>query len=224
MGSRFLVDSHKRLPATSTTPPEKRRTTSPIIQVEQRPATGQKTLEKGLRRGEALGLRLCDLHFLPTSASLGCAIDGPHLHVLPRHNSNHARVKNDKSRTVPVTAGLIALYERYRTERDECRLARESDFVFVNLYRQPLGEPMKLHAANELMDRLSRRLGQTVTPHMLRHTFGTGAAATTTLDVVAELLGHASLQSTQVYLHPDAARQRAAIEAGALSRHIDAGM
>jgi integrase len=146
----------------------------------------------GLRRGEALGLRLCDLHFLPTSASLGCAIDGPHLHVLPRHNSNHARVKNDKSRTVPVTAELIALYERYRTERDECRLARESDFVFVNLYRQPLGEPMKLHAANELMDRLSRRLGQTVTPHMLRHTFGTGAAATTTLDVVAELLGHAT--------------------------------
>jgi hypothetical protein len=46
MVSRFLVDSHKRLPATSTTPPEKRRTTSPIIQVEQRPATGEETLEK----------------------------------------------------------------------------------------------------------------------------------------------------------------------------------
>src|SRR5271165_2434477 len=47
MVSRFRVDSHKRLPATSTTPPEKRRTTSPIIQIEQRPATGQKTPEKG---------------------------------------------------------------------------------------------------------------------------------------------------------------------------------
>jgi hypothetical protein len=31
MGSHFRVDSHKRLPATSTTPPEKRRTTRPII-------------------------------------------------------------------------------------------------------------------------------------------------------------------------------------------------
>jgi len=46
MASRFLVDSHKRLPATSTTPPEKRRKTDPIIQIEQRPATDQETPEK----------------------------------------------------------------------------------------------------------------------------------------------------------------------------------
>src|SRR6202171_2665044 len=46
MPSRFLVDSHKRLPATSTTPPEKRRKTDPIIQIEQRPATDQETPEK----------------------------------------------------------------------------------------------------------------------------------------------------------------------------------
>jgi integrase/recombinase XerD len=47
--------------------------------------------------------------------------------------------------------------------------ARESAFVFVNLYRPPLGEPMKLHAANALLSRLSHHAGQTVTPHMLRH-------------------------------------------------------
>ena len=35
---------------------------------------------------------------------------------------------------------------------------------------------------------------------MLRHTFGTEAAQATTLDVVAELLGHADLRSTQTYL------------------------
>jgi integrase len=46
---------------------------------------------------------------------------------------------------------------------------------------------MKLHAANELLTRLSRRAGQKVTPHMLRHTFGTGAAQAESLDVVAEL-------------------------------------
>jgi len=176
----------------------------------------------GLRRGEALGLRLSDLHFLPTSTSLGCQIEGPHLHVVPRVNSNQARVKNEKTRVVPVTAGLINLYELYRADRDQCSRARESDFVFVNLYRPPLGEPMKLHAANELLSRLSHRAGQTVTPHMLRHTFGTGAAQAGSLDVVAELLGHASLRSTQTYLHPDIARQRKAVEAGALSRHLEA--
>jgi integrase/recombinase XerD len=141
--------------------------------------------------------------------------------VVPRANSNQARVKNEKPRVVPVTAGLVNLYEVYRADRDQCARARESDFAFVNLYRPPLGEPMKLHAANELFSRLSHRAGQTVTPHMLRHTFGTGAAQAGSLDVVAELLGHASLRSTQTYLHPDIARQRKAIEAGALSRHIE---
>jgi hypothetical protein len=46
MVSRFQVDSHTRLPATSTTPPEKRRTTSPIMQIEQHRATDQETQEK----------------------------------------------------------------------------------------------------------------------------------------------------------------------------------
>jgi integrase/recombinase XerD len=175
----------------------------------------------GLRRGEALGLRLSDLHFLPSSTSLGCQVPGPHVHVVSRTNSNQARVKTGKPRVVPVTAGLVNLYERYRIDRDACRRARECDYVFVNLYRQPVGEPMKLHAANELLARLSQRIGQAVTPHMLRHTFGTGAAQATSIDVVAELLGHASLRSTQIYLHPDVPRQRQAVEAGSLSRHLE---
>jgi site-specific recombinase XerD len=62
--------------------------------------------------------------------------------TLPRNIWVHieARVKNEKPRVVPVTAGLVSLYETYRLDRDQCRRARESDFVFVNLYRAPLGE------------------------------------------------------------------------------------
>lgn len=174
----------------------------------------------GLRRGELLGLRLSDLHLLPTSAVLNCPAEGPHLHVRPRENSNGARVKNGKPRIVPVSRALIQLYEHYRIDRDRCRPADDCDYVFVNLYRAPLGEPLKLHALNELFDRLSRRIGTSVTPHMLRHTFGTEAAKATTLDVVAELLGHADLRSTQTYLHPNMRRQRDAIEAGALDRYL----
>lgn len=121
-----------------------------------------------------------------------------------------------------MTAGLVSLYETYRLDRDQCRRARESDFVFVNLYRAPLGEPMKLHAANELLTRLSQSPGWAEGhPHMLRHTFGTGAAQAESLDVVAEFLGHASLRSTQIYVHPDIPRQRKAVEAGALSQHLE---
>lgn len=79
---------------------------------------------------------------------------------------------------------------------------------------------MKLHALNELFVRLSRHVGVPVTPHMLRHIFGTEAAKATSLDVIAELLGHADLRSTQTYLHPNARHLRDAIEAGALSQHL----
>jgi integrase/recombinase XerD len=38
----------------------------------------------GLRIGEALGLRRSDLHLMGSAAALGCAVPGPHLHVVPR--------------------------------------------------------------------------------------------------------------------------------------------
>jgi hypothetical protein len=59
----------------------------------------------------------------------------PHLHVLPRENSNGARVKNGRRCVVPVSHGFVHLYEQYRNDRDKCRQADDSDFVFVNLFR-----------------------------------------------------------------------------------------
>jgi site-specific recombinase XerD len=53
-----------------------------------------------------------------------------------------------------------------------------------------------------------RQLAQT-SPHSLRHTFGTQAVATgMSLDVVQQLLGHASLQTTSVYVTAEQRRQR----------------
>ena len=39
-------------------------------------------------------------------------------------------------------------------------------------------------------------------PHMLRHTFATGLMRITDMRTVQALLGHRSLQSTQIYTHP----------------------
>ncbi|WP_189854010.1 tyrosine-type recombinase/integrase, partial [Streptomyces omiyaensis] len=88
-------------------------------------------------------------------------------------------------------------------------------FVLVNLFRPPLGAPMPPAALNDLFDRLSRRAGLAggVHPHALRHTFASNAAdAGAVLDEIADLLGHASPSSSQVYLHPDPQRLRAAVE------------
>jgi site-specific recombinase XerD len=74
---------------------------------------------------------------------------------------------------------------------------------------------MRPDAVNELLNGCSRRAGlnETIAPHQLRHAFGSNIVdAGGTLDEVAELLGHASMSSSQVYLHPDPARLRDAVE------------
>jgi site-specific recombinase XerD len=93
--------------------------------------------------------------------------------------------------------------------------AAAGDFVVVNLFREPIGAPMRPDGIGELLAAASRRAGlpRTITPHQLRHAFGSNAAdAGCGIDVVADLLGHASVSSSQVYLHPDPGRLRAAVD------------
>ncbi|QES56904.1 recombinase XerD [Streptomyces venezuelae] len=175
----------------------------------------------GLRRSEAVGLRREDIHFVLDAGVLGCRISGSHLHVVRRDNDNGAWAKSKRTRAVPVDFLLVQAYDQYVTERATCQEARDSDFVLVNLFRPPLGAPMPPRALNDLFDRLSRRarLDEGVHPHALRHAFASNAAdAGAVLDEIADLLGHASPSSSQVYLHPDPQRLRSAVErVGALA-------
>jgi integrase/recombinase XerD len=93
--------------------------------------------------------------------------------------------------------------------------AASSDFVFVNLFRSPVGAPMRLDAVNDLVTGAARRAGMAaVHPHQMRDAFASNVLdAGGTLDEVQDLLGHASISSTQVYTHPDPARLRAAVDA-----------
>jgi integrase len=176
----------------------------------------------GLRLGEALGLRLSDLHFAESSAELGCHFPGPHLHVVPRANPNGARVKNERRRTVPVDPRLVGAFDLYlRRERDLCPAAAACDFVFVNLWQEPLGAPMKVSRVHKMFRSLSRRaaLDRLVHPHMLRHSAGTAWAAAEGIDATQVLLGHASASSSEVYIHPSEERQRRAVRE--MSRRFD---
>ncbi len=74
---------------------------------------------------------------------------------------------------------------------------------------------MRPRALNELLADLSRRaaLERSLHPHQLRHSMATNvAAAGGTLDEIRELLGHAAITSSQVYLHPSPDRLRAAVD------------
>jgi integrase/recombinase XerD len=169
----------------------------------------------GLRRGEVCGLRRSDVHLLPDSRVLGCEVARAHLHVGRRDNPNGAWAKSRRQRVVPLDFLVVQAFDGYEFERLAVARAGESDFVLVNLFREPIGAPMRPDAINELMAAASRRAGvdRPVRPHQLRHAFGSNLAdAGGGLDEIAELLGHASMSSSQVYLHPDPARLREAVE------------
>lgn len=106
---------------------------------------------------------------------------------------------------------MLDAYADYQTERDDTLGGDDCDLVFVNLYREPLGAPMCYRSTKGFFDRLARKCGFPVRPHMLRHTAATNwVRAGVHLDVVQKLLGHASLASTVVYLHArDEDRRRA---------------
>ena len=171
----------------------------------------------GLRIGEALGLRRADLHFMASSTSLGCSVAGPHLHVVRRQdNANRASAKSRHERTVPVVPWVLAYYDRYVEQRLACPQADSCDFVFVNLFHAPFGQPMTASAVRQGFRALSRRAGlaRPVHPHMLRHSTGSEMAeAGVPIEVVQELLGHRSIISAQTYVHPSPARMRGAVEA-----------
>jgi integrase/recombinase XerD len=150
--------------------------------------------ETGMRVGQALGLRHGD-------------IDSParEIRIVPRaDNANDARAKCRSVHTVAVTSALIRLYSEYLfvEYRD-----LDCDYVFVNLWGQPRGHPLRYQAVAGLVARLGARTGIEFTVHMLRHSHATDLIRQgVPIEVVSKRLTHASVVTTsQTYLHLSAA-------------------
>ena len=111
--------------------------------------------------------------------------------------------KGSKMCVVPLGAAARAALERWmQGGRRVCVKRGESPFVFVTRS----GAPMTRKDAWKRVTLLARRagIGRKVSPHTLRHSFAShlveGGAD---LRVVQELLGHASIRTTEVYTHLD---------------------
>ena len=183
----------------------------------------------GLRRGELCGLRRSDVHLLPDSASAGVrgGAGAPARGAPGQSERGVGEIPPSAGGAAgfPGGAGLLT-----PTSSSACGVPRAAvnDFVLVNLFREPIGAAMPPDAINDA-DRPRLAAGrawiaQTVRPHQLRHAFASNVAdAGGGLDEIADLLGHASLSSSQVYLHPDPGRLRAAIDRVPSPRTATAG-
>jgi integrase/recombinase XerD len=116
--------------------------------------------------------------------------------------------KGDKQRIVPLGRRAIAAVEKYlEKERPKLVVRRSpaSDAVILS----PRGAPLRRERIWELIKRYAIRAGvpSDISPHSLRHSFAThllGGGAD--LRQVQEMLGHASIATTQIYTHVDHTR------------------
>src|SRR5690606_15045988 len=111
--------------------------------------------------------------------------------------------KGSKTRVVPVLPAVRAAVDAYLAA------APFSSAPDEPLFRAKRGGPLTPRHVQATVQQLRGRLGlpPSATPHALRHSFAThllGAGAD--LRAIQELLGHASLSTTQRYTDVDAAR------------------
>ena len=142
----------------------------------------------GLRLSELKNIRLEQLH-----------LDAGFINVIGKGN---------KERVVPVGKKAVAALNRYiETGRPKLVTPKSPANVFLTKRGTPFAAvTLWLHIKNRV-----RRtgIGRNITPHMLRHSFAThllehGAD----LRVIQELLGHASIGTTEIYTHVTGSRLR----------------
>ncbi len=134
----------------------------------------------GIRRAELVNLKLKNVDFEEKS-----------MKVLGKRN---------KERIIPLLEETIGFFKGYLEERDVLEMIQDEDIVFLTKSGNKIYETLVYRIINKYFEQVSAKVKRS--PHILRHTFAThllnkGAD----LNSVKELLGHASLASTQVYTH-----------------------
>jgi integrase/recombinase XerC len=118
------------------------------------------------------------------------------------------RGKGKKERLLPVGRPAVSALRAYFSRRDEVlREARAPDrrAVFVSERGRRLSSRGVQTIVRGFLDAVSE--GQDVSTHSLRHSFATHLLdAGADLRAVQELLGHASLSTTQIYTHTSVER------------------
>lgn len=143
----------------------------------------------GLRIGEALGLSIGQVEALIDHGEDTLSITG----------------KGNKTRLVPLLPQTLEALAAYRDSCPALKPLPANHAFFLGARGGPLDPAIVQKRVRDLRHQLG--LADSVTPHAFRHSFAThllGAGGD--LRTIQELLGHASLSTTQRYTDVDAAR------------------
>lgn len=143
----------------------------------------------GCRASETAGLRIMNLH-----------LDEQHLRV-------HG--KGSRERVVPIGVRAIDALRRYLTDLRPQLVQRRGGETNPWVFVSRTGKPLRREAIWELVKKYAMLAGAPpeVSPHTLRHSFATHLlAGGADLRRVQEMLGHASIATTQIYTHVDMTR------------------
>ena len=119
--------------------------------------------------------------------------------------------KGERVRHVPIHPQLRTAMAGWLDERDEWPGAKISPALFLN----QRGARLSVRGAHDIVTGIAAAAGldEGATVHMLRHTFATTLVrGGTDLVIVAELLGHARLETTRGYTRPSAEDRTRALD------------
>lgn len=112
--------------------------------------------------------------------------------------------KGNKERLVPIGGVALKLLDLYLTQvRVHMKIKKgNEDFIFLNRFGAKLSRISIFNLIKSLA--ITTGIKKTISPHTLRHSFAThlieGGAD---LRAVQEMLGHASITTTEIYTHID---------------------
>jgi site-specific recombinase XerD len=120
--------------------------------------------------------------------------------------------KGERVRKVPIHPQLHTALTGWLAERTDWLGANDSPALFLN----QRGQRLSVRGAHDIVIAIAAAAGlvdDATTVHILRHTFATTLVrGGTDLVIVAELLGHASLETTRGYTRPSAEDRTRALD------------
>ena len=149
------------------------------------------TSELGFRIGEILGIDYTkDIDYETHEIRVNFRED----------NENDARAKNAEERRGRLSDDTFEFLLYYIGEYWD--ILQKQEYLFINIKGDTTGKPMKVDSVYDMFERMEKKTGIKITPHMLRRYYAnTRWESDWPLEMISQALGHKHLDTTIRYLN-----------------------